>query len=129
MSPPAQTVDEYLAALPEEQRAALQSLRETIRSTVPEASEAIAYGMAGYKYKKKPLIYLGAAKNHCGIYGARPEALEEDLKSYDVSKGTIRFSPDSPIPKALVKKLLKARIAEIEAGAGGYAKATKRKNA
>jgi uncharacterized protein YdhG (YjbR/CyaY superfamily) len=116
------TVDDYLAALPQDQRAVLQKLRQTIRSAAPDASEAISYGMPGYKYKKKPLIYFGAAKNHCAIYGMRAEGLEEDLKGYETSRGALRFSTSKPPPAALVKKMVKARIKEIEAGAGGYRK-------
>jgi uncharacterized protein YdhG (YjbR/CyaY superfamily) len=120
MSPANQTVDGYLAALPEDQRAALERLRRIIKANAPEAVEQIAYGMPAYKYKKRPLIYYGAAKKHCAIYGARPAGFEDELNAYDTSKGTIRFTPDKPLPDALVKKLVNARIAEIEAGATGY---------
>jgi uncharacterized protein YdhG (YjbR/CyaY superfamily) len=117
---PEATVDAYLAALPADQRAALQDLRATIKAAAPEAAESIAYAMPAYKYKGKPLIYFAAAKNHCGIYGARAVELEE-LKSFEVSKGTVRFTPERPVPPEVVTKLVKARIAEIEAGAAkGY---------
>jgi uncharacterized protein YdhG (YjbR/CyaY superfamily) len=120
LSPTSPSVDAYLAALPEDQRSALADLRATIKAAVPEAVESIAYQMPAYKYKGKPLIYFGAAKNHCGIYGARAEDLEE-LKAFEVSKGTVRFSPDKPVPPEVVRRLVKARMAEIEAGAAkGY---------
>jgi uncharacterized protein YdhG (YjbR/CyaY superfamily) len=123
MSPAAQNVDAYLAALPDEQRTALEDVRRTIRAAAPNAAEAISYGIPGYKHKGKPLIHFGAAKNHCAIYGAAvAESDKEELKDYDTSKGTIRFSPDRPLPAALVERLVKARMAEIEAGAGGYVK-------
>jgi uncharacterized protein YdhG (YjbR/CyaY superfamily) len=123
MSPAAKDVDAYLAALPDEQRIALQDVRRTIKAAAPEAIEAISYGIPGYKVKGKPLIHFGAAKNHCAIYGAAvAESDKEDLKGYDTSKGTVRFSPNRPLPPALVEKLVKTRIAEIEAGGAGYGK-------
>ena len=117
------TVDGYLAALPDEQRTALENVRATIKAAAPESAEAISYGIPGYKFKGRPLIHFGAAKNHCAIYGAAvAESDKEDLEGYDMSKGTIRFSPDKPLPVELVERLVKARMAEIEAGAGGYGK-------
>ena len=123
MSPAAKDIDSYLAALPRDQRSALEKLRRTIRSAAPEAAESISYAIPTFKYKGKPLIYFGAAKNHCAIYGGiNIEAHKDELEGYDMAKGTIRFSPDKPVPAALVKKLVKDRVAEIEAGAGGYRK-------
>lgn len=123
MSPAAKDVDSYLAALPDEQRTALEDVRRTIKGAAPEAIEAISYGIPGYKHKGKPLIHFGAAKNHCAIYGAAvAESDKEDLKGYDMSKGTIRFTPDKPLPTALLERLVRARMAEIEGGAGGYGK-------
>ena len=113
-------IDSYLAALPEDQRAALQKVRETIKATAPDAAESISYGIPTFKYKGQRLIYFGAAKKHCALYGANMEAHRDELEPYDTSKGTIRFPPDRPPPDALVKKLVTARLAEIEAGAGGY---------
>jgi uncharacterized protein YdhG (YjbR/CyaY superfamily) len=119
---PASTVDAYLAALPADQRAALAELRATIKAAAPEAVESISYAMPAYKYKGKPLIYFGAAKNHCAIYGTRATELEE-LQGFEMSKGSLHFTPDKPVPPGSVKKLVDARIAEIEAGsAKGYGK-------
>lgn len=120
MSPAPRTVDDYLAALPEDQRAALEKLRETIRAAAPEAAESISYGIPSFKYKGRPLIHIGAAKHHCAIYGLVPDPYKDELKQYDTSKGTIRFPADKPPPTALVKKFVKTRMAEIEAGATGY---------
>jgi len=123
MSPSAKDVDSYLAALSELQRRALQKVRETIKAAAPDATESISYGIPGYKLKGRPLIHFGAAKNHCAIYGAAvAEADKDELKDYDTSKGTIRFPADKPVPAALVKKLVKTRMAEIEAGTTGYGK-------
>jgi len=120
MSPAAKDLDAYLAALPEDQRTALEKLRETIKAAAPKAAESISYGMPTFKYKGRPLIYFGAAKKHCAIYGVSTDGNE--LKQYDTSKGTVRFSPDKPLPEALVKKLVNAQIERIEAGASGYPK-------
>jgi uncharacterized protein YdhG (YjbR/CyaY superfamily) len=85
---------------------------------VPSAVEGMAYGMPGYKYEGRPLIYFGAAKNHCALYGipAVIDAHKAELAQYDVSKGTIRFPIGKAPTQKLVKALLKARIAQIEAG-------------
>ena len=122
MSPAPKTVDDYLAALPEDQHAALEKLRETIKAAAPDAAESISYGIPSFKYKGRPLIHIGAAKHHCAIYGLVPDAFKDELKRYDTSKGTIRFAADKPLPETLVRKLVKARIDEIEAGATGYRK-------
>ena len=120
MSPAPQTVDGYLAALPEDQRVALKKLRETIKAAAPAAAESIRYGIPSFKYKRRPLIHIGAAKHHSAIYGLIPDAFKDELKQYDTSTGTIRFPADKPLPETLVRKLVKARIKEIEAGATGY---------
>jgi uncharacterized protein YdhG (YjbR/CyaY superfamily) len=123
MSPAPQSVDGYLAALPEEQRVALEKLRRTIKASAPEAVESISYGISAFKYRGRPLAYFGAAKKHCALYGMSVMgAHEADLQPYDRSKGTVRFAPDKPLTAALVKKLVKAQMKEIEAGASGYAK-------
>lgn len=116
MSPAPRIVDDYLAALPEDQRAALDKLRGTIKAAAPEATESISYGIPTFKYKGRPLIYFGAAKKHCAVYAIDTDAHKDDLKPYDTSKGTVRFSPDKALPAVLVRKLVKARIDEIEVG-------------
>ncbi len=109
-------IDAYLAGVPDAPRALLQKLREEVSALVPGATETISYGLPTIKYWGRALIYFGAAKNHVAIYGAIPEAMDAKLlAAYDTSKGTIRFPLDKPIPVALVKKLVKARRAEIEA--------------
>jgi uncharacterized protein YdhG (YjbR/CyaY superfamily) len=125
MSPTGIDIDSYLAALPQDQRTALEKIRKTIKTAAPEAVESISYGIPTFKYKGRPLIYIGAAKKHLALYGPLDSVLkayEGDLKQYDMSKGTIRFPPDKPMPAALVKKLVKAQMKEIEAGASGYKK-------
>ena len=110
--------DEYLASVREEQCAVLQKLRETIQEAAPGAVECISYGLAAFKLDGKPLVAYGGAARHCALYpmsAATIDAYHEELASYDTSKGTIRFQPDRPLQAALVRKLVKARIAENEA--------------
>ena len=109
------TIDEYLATASAKQRAVLEKLRKTIHSAAPGAEEYIGYGLAGFKLNRRPLVYFGAWENHCALYAASPavqKKFQKELKGFVVSKGTIRFTPDKPLPVALVKKLVKARIAE-----------------
>ncbi len=109
-----QTIDEYLAPLSDEKRAALEKLRRTIKSVAPKAEECISYGIPGFRLDGRLHVSFGAAANHCAFYpGAHPvEAHKEELKGYGTSKGTIRFPADSPLPATLVRKLVKTRIAQ-----------------
>ena len=112
------TIDEYLAALPDHQRVPLEKLRKTIKSVAPEAEESISYGLAAFR-QNGMLVGFGASANHLGLYlmsGSTLKSFAEELKGYDLSKGTIRFQPDKPLPVSLVRKLVKARLAENEAG-------------
>lgn len=108
------TIDEYLARVSADKRAALNQLRKAIKSVVPKAEECISYGIPAFRHEGKLLVGFGAAANHCSFYpGAHPiSALKNELKNYDTSKGTIRFPENRPLPTALVRKLVKARIAE-----------------
>lgn len=114
-SPPAQTVDDYLAALPEEARATLEKLRKVVKAAVPKATEVISYQIPMYKHHGM-LVGFAAFKDHCSFFpGANPIATHKDeLKAYETSKGTIRFPIGKPLPAALVKKLVKTRVAENE---------------
>ena len=114
MAKKTQTIDDYLAPLSNEQRAALEKLRKAIRAAAPQAEECISYGVPAFRLNGM-LVSFGAAANHCSLYVMSPAtmaAFREELKKYDTSKGTIRFSPDKPLPATLVKKLVKARLAE-----------------
>ena len=108
------TIDEYLAPLSREKRAALEKLRRTIKAAAPKAEECICYGIPGFRLAGRLLVSFGAAEKHCAFYpGSYPlKAHQDELKSYDTSKGTIRFPADSPLPATLVRKLVKSRIAE-----------------
>ena len=109
------TFDEYLARLSHDQQAALQRLRRTIKAAAPKAEEYFSYGLPAFRLNGRPLVALGARANHCAFYpmsGTTVEAHKKELEAYETSKGTIRFRPDKPLPAALVRKLVKARIAE-----------------
>jgi uncharacterized protein YdhG (YjbR/CyaY superfamily) len=109
-------VDEYLAGVPEPARGTLNEIRAAIRSAVPpEATEAISYGMPMFKYKG-PLVWFAAFSNHCSLFPTASviEAFKNELKGFSTSKGTIHFSTGKPLPTALVKKLVKARVAQNE---------------
>jgi len=109
-----QTIDEYLAPLDEDKRAALEKLRQIIKSAAPRAEECISYGIPGFRLNGRLLVSFGAAAKHCSFYpGAHPIAAHKDeLKDYSLSKGTIRFPLNNPLPAALVRKLVKSRIGE-----------------
>jgi uncharacterized protein YdhG (YjbR/CyaY superfamily) len=109
------TIDEYLATLSDDKRTTLERLRETIRATAPKAQECISYGLAAFRLNGKPLVAFGATANHCAfnlMSGSTVESHKDMLKDYDTSKGTIRFQAHHPLPTALVRKLVKARIVE-----------------
>ena len=117
---PSTEVDNVLAELPEDARTALAALRRTIAAAAPEAVESISYGVPAFKYRGRPLVSFGAAKNHCSFYVQSPAVMEahrDELASYDTSKGTLRFAPGAPPPDALVTKLVQARMAETDATA------------
>ena len=104
------TIDEYLAPLSADKRAALQKLRKTIRAVMPKAEEVISYSLPAFKLDGRVIIWIGAGAQHCAIYGPNP-GLDDELSRYDVSKGTIRFQPDRPLPDSLVRKIVKVRVA------------------
>ncbi|MEN9676861.1 MAG: hypothetical protein RIS76_2757 [Verrucomicrobiota bacterium] len=109
------TIDEYLAATSPAQRAVLETLRRAIHAAAPGAEEYLGYGLAGFKHGGRPLVYLGAWKEHCALYAASPKtqaSFAAELKNFEVSKGSIRFTVEKPLPLTLVKRLVKARLAE-----------------
>lgn len=114
-------IDEYLAGIEDDdKRAALEKLRATIKSAAPKAEECISYSTPAFR-QNGMLVSFGAAAKHCAFYvmsGSILEQFQDELKDYDTSKGTIRFKPEKPIPAALVKKLVKARIAENDQNKG-----------
>ena len=116
------SIDEYLAALSNDKRAALERLRTTIRAAAPRAEECISYGLPAFRLDGKLLVAFGAWATHCAFYpGTVMEAHKAELKDYDTSKGTIRFQAANALPATLVRKLVKARIAKNAAQRGAAA--------
>ncbi|HXJ05930.1 MAG TPA: DUF1801 domain-containing protein [Candidatus Acidoferrum sp.] len=110
------SVDDYLAGVPQPARGTLNKIRATIRSAAPpEATEVISYGMPAFKHNAV-LIWFAAFSDHCSLFptAAVIEKFKNELKGYTISKGTIQFPTDKPLPAALVKKMVKARVAQIE---------------
>ena len=116
-SPTSNEISLFLAALPAPQRAALQRLRKIVLAIVHESVETISYGIPTIKYMNKGVAGFAAYKEHCSYFpfsGRVVEELKTELKSFSTSKGTIRFTIEKPLSVALVKKLVKARMAQIE---------------
>lgn len=112
------TVDAYLKPLEPDKRAALQKLRTIIRAAVPRGEECISYGLPCIRLDGRMLVHFGAARNHCAFYpGGIVREFEEELAGYVTSKGTIRFTPQRPIPATLVRKIVRALVARQQARA------------
>lgn len=111
------SIDQYLAALPSDQRKVLDRLRRTIKSAAPNAEECISYGVPAFR-QDGMLVGFGAAAKHCSLFlmsGSMVEKNRELLQNFNTSKGAIRFTAAKPLPAGLVKKLVKLRVAENEA--------------
>jgi len=110
---PPSTIDEYLSRVSDDKRAALERLRKTILGVVPTAEECISYQMPAFRYDGRVLVYFAAAANHCAFYpGGMVNDFKDELEAYETSKGTIRFQPEHPLPASLVRKIVKARVAQ-----------------
>jgi len=107
-----QEVDDYLSELPKDSRVALERLRKTIRSIVPEATEVISYQIPTFKLDGRMLVSYAGFREHCSFFpGAGPiETHKNELNSFPTSKGTVRFTPEQPLSANLVKKLVRTRI-------------------
>ncbi len=115
--PKPSTVQEYLDALPRDMHTLLQHVREIILSVVPEATEHISYGIILFKHLWRRLMYIGAAKDHCALYGATGALVAQfadELAWFSISKWTIRFTSEHPLPDMLIKKIVKAAVVESE---------------
>ena len=114
---PRSPIDLFLATLPDDQRAALQALRQTIAAVVPDAEEAISYGVPAFRYRGRWVAWYAGAKKHCSFFtGGQPiDNHLSELAGFSLSKGTIRFTPDHPLPKDLVQQIVRERLAANEA--------------
>ncbi len=110
------SVEEYLAGVPEPARGTLKKIRAAIRSAVPEgATESISYGIPVFKYHGS-LVWFAAFADHCSLFPTASviEKFKNELRGFSTSKGTIQFPTDKPLPSALVKRIVKARVAQIK---------------
>lgn len=110
-------IDTILAGLPADQRAALQSLRETIAATAPGAEEVISYGMPAFRYRGRSLVSYAAFKAHCSFFPMSAELIEayrDELAGFATSKGTLQFTPEHPIPRDLVERIVRERMAQVD---------------
>jgi uncharacterized protein YdhG (YjbR/CyaY superfamily) len=109
-------IDEYLSRLSADKRAALEKVRRAIGAAAPDAEETISYGMPAFRLDGRPLVYFAAHTNHCSLYPASRAVIRAhsaELKAFETSAGTIRFPAANPLPSALIKKIVKARVAEL----------------
>jgi uncharacterized protein YdhG (YjbR/CyaY superfamily) len=107
------TIDEYIAIFPKNVQKILQELRQAVRDSAPKAEEAISYQMPTFKLNGN-LVYFAAFKNHIGFYptSSAIKAFKEEVSDYEVSKGTVRFPLNKPIPFDLIKKMVRYRVKE-----------------
>src|SRR6202165_537172 len=112
------SVDEYIAVQPEPMRAKLEQLRAAIRRAIPDAVEGIGYRMPGYKLHGKPMLYFAGFKEHYSLFAASGTffaALEDELRGYELRKGTVHFTLTKPVPVKLISRIAKLRAAGIAA--------------
>jgi uncharacterized protein YdhG (YjbR/CyaY superfamily) len=110
-------IDDYLATITGDKRVALEQLRKTIRSILPRAEECVSYGMPAFRIEGKVIAGFRATAKGCSYYpfsGTTLQTLAGDLKGYSKTKSALHFHPDEPLPTALVRKLVKSRVAEIQ---------------
>lgn len=113
-APAPRTVDEYLASVPPEFRATLQRLRKTIKAAAPHAEEVISYRMQAFR-QNGMIVYFAAFEDHCSLFVASPKVRRRfsvELKPFMAGKGTLRFTPDRPLPAGLVTRIVKMRVSE-----------------
>jgi uncharacterized protein YdhG (YjbR/CyaY superfamily) len=113
------SMDAYLAGLPQRQRVALERVRAVVTDVVPEAEEGVSYGMPAFIYEGRPLLGFKAAKKHLSVFPFSPaaiESVEDRLDRFELSKGTIRFTPENPVPEEALVDVVRARQREITAG-------------
>ena len=112
-------IDEYLAGVPEPARSTLSRVRTAIRAALPpDATQTISYGMPAFRHNGRVMLWFAAFANHCSLFptAAAIASFPQELKKYSVSKGTVQFPIDKPLPDVLIRKLVKARVAQSEIG-------------
>jgi len=112
----AATIDDFLDSVPDDKRRALEELRGQIGRAAPDATESINYGVPAFKLDGRPLVSFGAGKDHCAFYVQSPavvEAFADELRDFRLTKGSVTFQPDAPIPADLVARMVQARIDEV----------------
>ena len=113
------SIGEYLTSVDPKFRPLLRSVRKTIRAAAPKATESISYGIPTYKLDGERLAYFSAATNHCAVHMVRKEHLDEAVRlGFGVGRGSIRFTPEKPIPARLLTRIVRARASEITARPG-----------
>jgi uncharacterized protein YdhG (YjbR/CyaY superfamily) len=109
-------MDEYLDGLPASERVALERVRSVVTKIAPEAEEGVSYGMPAFIYEGRPLLGFRAAKRHLSVFPFSPAAIasvEDRLEGFELSKGTIRFTPENPLPEKVLADVVRARQQEI----------------
>jgi uncharacterized protein YdhG (YjbR/CyaY superfamily) len=109
-------MDEYLDGLPASQRAALERVRAVVTEIAPEAEEGVSYGIPAFLYEGRPLLGFKAAKNHLSVFPFSPAAIadvKDRLEGFELSKGTIRFTAEDPVPEKVLAAVVRARQREI----------------
>lgn len=111
----AKSIDDYIAAFPDQVRPVLERVRQTIRAAAPQAAESISYGMPAFKVGKAPLIYFAGWRAHVGIYAlpSGTAAFQSEIAPYKAAKGSVRFPLDAPMPLDLIRRMTEFRLAEV----------------
>jgi len=111
------TVNDYLTSITPEQRMHYERIKAVVLRLVPDAEETISYGMPTFKYREKPLLYFGAFKNHMSVFPTPQPVLDMQtqgkLTEFKVSKGTVQFTTDKPLPEEILEQMIQLRKVQI----------------
>lgn len=108
-------IDDYLAKVSASQKAQLERIRRIVKQIVPDVEETIGYGIPAFKCQNQPLVYFAAFKNHMSLFptAGPTEVLKDKLQAYKISKGTIQFTLENPLPESIIREIIQIRLAEI----------------